>query len=234
VKEQVITLQFIYINRAIRIGYRLCSQEREREREREREIVAYMKGMKIASISVLLCLTIPLLLVILLYMSLSLSGSKQDNPFLPTYELVVAKRSCRVAVFFMSNVIIITIVRGSSAKPSAEDSDCFPSFHHFSVYEEGEDGAKDEAACGEYYFYYSSDVEDGDDEYHGYDGYEGDNDDDGGNDDDDDSEDDDHHQQEMDLERRIEEFIAKNYKQRREETVYERLLCSDGSRTSFM
>jgi hypothetical protein len=176
--------------------------------------------MKIASISVLLlCLTITLLLVILF--SLSLSVSKQHNPFLPTNEFVVVKRSCRVAVFFMFNVIIITIFRGSSAKPSAEDSDWFPSFHRFLVYEEeGEDGAKDEAARGEYYYYYSSDVEDGDDEYHGYDGYEEDNDDDG-SDDDGDSEDDD----DKDLERRIEEFIAMNYKQRREEMVYERLLC---------
>ncbi|GLT72937.1 hypothetical protein SLA2020_448310 [Shorea laevis] len=118
----------------------------------------------------------------------------------------------------MFNVIIITIFRGSSStavKPSTEDFDGFLSFPHF-VYE---------ATCEENCYYCSDIEDDGDDEYHGYDGYDEDNDDDGGSDYGVDSEDDDHHQQEnKDLERRIEEFIAMNYKQRKEELIYERLL----------
>lgn len=175
-------------------------------------------GMKIASVPVLLlCLTTLLFLVILLSLTLS-AVSKQHNPFLPTYEFTfVAKRSGRVAVFFVFNVIVITIFRGSSAlKPSTEDSDWFlSSFPHFVVYEAAADGAKDEATWVDSNDYSCSDIEDGDEYDHGYDGYEEDNDDDSdGSDYDVDSEDD------KDLERRIEEFIAKNYKQRREELIY--------------
>jgi hypothetical protein len=177
-----------------------------------------LTGMKIASVPVLLlCLTTLLFLVILLSLTLS-AVSKQHNPFLPTtYEFtVVAKRSGRVAVFFVFNVIVITIFRGSSVlKPSTEDSEWFlSSFPHFVVYEAA-DGAKAEATWEDHEYYSCSDTEDGDEYDHGYDGYEEDNDDDGdGSDYDVDSEDD------KDLERRIEEFIAKNYKQRREELIY--------------
>ncbi|KAF5453369.1 hypothetical protein F2P56_028274, partial [Juglans regia] len=175
-----------------------------------------LKGMKIASLPVLL-LCLLFLLILLIFLSLSLSVSKQHNIFLSTYEFIVVKKSTRVAVFFMFNVIIITIFRGN-LKPSTEDTDNWLlSFPHI-VYEAGDEATKDETTWQEEYYDEDSDV---DHEYnHGYDGYEEDNDDDAdGGDDGFESEDD--QQDKDDLERRIKEFIAKNYRQRREELMYE-------------
>ncbi|KAG2723359.1 hypothetical protein I3760_02G166900 [Carya illinoinensis] len=175
-------------------------------------------GMKIASLTVLLCHLF--LLILFIFLSLSLLVSKQHNIFLSTYEFIFVKRSTRVAVFFMFNVIIITIYRGN-LKPSTEDTDNWLlSFPHL-LYESDE-ATKEETTWEEEYYDEDSDV---DNEYnHGYDGYEEDNDDDDDGDDDGfDSED----EQVIkdDLERRIEEFIAKNYRQRMEELMYERLVC---------
>lgn len=120
-------------------------------------------------------------------------------------------------MFFLSNVIIIKIFRGSSTtlKPSEElDFDSLPFFSH-SVYEAN--ATADEAACEDCS---DSDTDQDGDEYHGYDGYDEDNDDDG-SDDDLESEDEEDYK---DLERRIEEFISKNYKQRNEEQIHERFL----------
>ena len=166
--------------------------------------------MKIASILVLLlCLLI--LLILLIFLTLSLPVSKQHNPFLSTYEFIVVKKSSRVAVFFIFNVIVITIFRGS-VKPSEGDFDCFLSFPSL-VYELDDDTKEEDY----------SDVEDSD-EYHGSDGYDEDDDDDG-SDDDFDSED----EKVEDLKRRIDDFIAMVNRQRREELIYERLASLHGS-----
>lgn len=171
----------------------------------------------------LLLILCPTILLTFLMISLSrsvLPVSKQHNLFLSTYEFIVVQRSGRVAVFFMFNVIAITNFLGSlKYKPaSTEDSDGFFSFPHL-VY--GDEGTHDEATWKEAYDDVDSDMEDGN-EYHAPDhddeGYDEDSDDDG-SDDELDSED----EEDKDLERRIEEFIAKNYRQRREELIHERL-----------
>uniref|UniRef100_A0A7N2ME42 Uncharacterized protein n=1 Tax=Quercus lobata TaxID=97700 RepID=A0A7N2ME42_QUELO len=173
-------------------------------------------GMKMASIpALLLCLIILLNLVI--FFPLSLSASKQQNPLLSTYEFIVVKKSSRVAVFFVFNVIVITICRGTlSSKPSDGDFDNFLSFPP--IVDEFDDDTKDEAKDEDYD---DSDVDDSD-EYHGDDGYDEDDDDDGERSDDDVDSDD---EQVEDLETRIEDFIAKGHRQWREELIYERLLC---------
>ena len=194
--------------------------------ESERELFLHMRarqyhtetefGMKIASIPALLLYLI-ILLNLLIFFSLSLSASKQHNPLLSTYEFIVEKKPSRVAVFFVFNVLVITICRGSlSSKPSDGDYDYLLSFPPI-VYE-FDDDTKDEAKYGDYD---DSDVDDSD-EYHGDDGYDEDDDDGGeGSDDDVDSDD----EQVEDLETRIEDFIAKGHRQWREELIYERLLC---------
>jgi hypothetical protein len=173
--------------------------------------------MEIASVPVLL-LRPTILLILVILLSMSNSVSKLHDIFLSTYEFIVLKSS-PVARFFMFNVImVIVICHGSNTtvKPSVEDFDWFnslDSFPHF-VYEA--DAIQDELATCEDYDQYSSDADqEDDDEFHGYDGYDEENDDDDDDDDDDGSED----EQEKDLESRIEEFIAMNYKQRSE------LLC---------
>ncbi|XP_041001082.1 transcription elongation factor spt5-like [Juglans microcarpa x Juglans regia] len=173
--------------------------------------------MKIASLPVLL-LCLLFLLILLIFLSLSLSVSKQHNMFLSTYEFIVVKKSIRVVVFFMFNVIIITIFRGN-LKPSAEDTDNWLlSFSHLLVYE-ADEATKDQTTWEEEYYDEDSDV---DHEYnHGYDGYEEDNDDDDDDGGEDGFESKDDQQDKDDLERRIKEFIAKNYRQRREELMYE-------------
>lgn len=161
----------------------------------------------------------------MILLSLSLSVSKQHNPFLSTYESIVVKGSGRVAVFFMFNVIVITIfINGSLNKPSTEDFDWSLSFPHL-VYEA--ENTHDEATW-KTYDHVDSDTEDGNG-YHAStddEGYDEDSDDNGSDDDDDDLDSDEEEQDHKDLERRIEEFIAKNYKQRREELIYERLSFS--------
>ncbi|KAL4621664.1 hypothetical protein ACB092_06G245600 [Castanea dentata] len=165
-----------------------------------------MTGRKIASIPALL-LFLLILLILLIFFSLSLSVSKQHNPFL-SYEFIVVKNSSRVAVFFVFNVIVITIFRGNlSLKPSDGDFDYFLSFPPI-VYE-FDDDTKDEA---KYEDYGDSDVDDSD-KYHGDDdGYDEDDDDDGEGSDD---------EQVEDLETKIEDFIAKGHKQGREELMHD-------------
>ncbi|XP_065631007.1 uncharacterized protein LOC136068171 [Quercus suber] len=174
-------------------------------------------GMKISSINPALLLCLIILLILLIFFSLSLSVSKQHNPFLSTYEFIVVKKSSRVAVFFVFNVIVITICRGSlSFKPSDGDFEYSLSFPP--VVYEFDDDTKAEAKDEDY----DDSAVDDSDEYHGDDGYEEDDDDDGeGSDDDVDSDD----EQVEDLETRIEDFIAKSHRQWREELIYERILC---------
>ncbi|KAK4578554.1 hypothetical protein RGQ29_028589 [Quercus rubra] len=81
-----------------------------------------MKGTKIASIPALLLFLI-IFLILLIFFSLSLSVSKQHNPFLSTYEFIVVKKSSRVAVFFVFNVIVMTIFHGNLNEAKYEDYD---------------------------------------------------------------------------------------------------------------
>ena len=127
----------------------------------------------------------------------------------------------------MFNVIVVTVIYHASSttvKPSVKDFDWFislDSFPHF-VYEA--DATQDELATCEDYDQYSSDADqEDDDEFHGYDGYDEEDDDD---DDDDDNDDDSEDEQEKDLESRIEEIIAMNYKQRTELLCMAAVVCS--------
>lgn len=139
------------------------------------------------------------------------------NLFFSTYEFITGAKSSRVAIFAMFSVIVIAVFSGSSkASPASDfDDDGFfltshPEFHQ--AYS-GEEKENDED--------YDSYNEDEDD-YHGYDGYDEDNDD-GLDTEDVDSEEDEIH--EIDLEKRINEFIANVYKKWSEELIAERLLC---------
>lgn len=114
----------------------------------------------------------------------------------------------------MFNVIIITIFLGSS-KPSAVDFDWIffhpspPVLHETCYYDSPDDDNDDED----------------DDKDHGYDGYDEDNDDDLDTEDVE-SEDD---GIDNDLERKIEEFIAKVNRKWREELLAEKLLCIEAA-----
>ncbi|KAJ0051661.1 hypothetical protein Pint_00256 [Pistacia integerrima] len=119
-----------------------------------------------------------------------------------TYEFIFVAKSKRDAVFVMFNVIIITIFLGSS-KPSAMDFDWF--FNPSPIVHET--------------YYDDSYDDDDDDDCHGHDGYDEDNDDDLGTEDVE-SED----EIDNDLERKIEEFIAKVNSKWREESIAEKLL----------
>ncbi|XP_031269740.1 uncharacterized protein LOC116128183 [Pistacia vera] len=153
-----------------------------------------MKKLAIPKLVYICFLSIPLLLFIFL--------SKHPILFY-TYEFIFVAKSKRDAVFVMFNVIIITIFLGSS-KPSAMDFDWF--FNPFPLVHET-------------YYDDSYDDDDDDDECHGYDGYDEDNDDDLGTEDVE-SED----EIDNDLERKIEEFIAKVNSKWREESIAEKLL----------
>ncbi|KAK2650536.1 hypothetical protein Ddye_018025 [Dipteronia dyeriana] len=160
------------------------------------------------------------------------------NLICSTYEFIIVAKSSRVAVFFTCNVIIITtIFLGSLKSPTGGDSDQLFSLSTTSVLHET-DGAKEKENDGDF------DIDDdggggddGDDddeeeeegeeeeEFHGYDGYDEDNDDDVNAEDVDSEEDDDDEIDSNDLQMRIEEFINKVYKKRKEEIIAERLLC---------
>ncbi|KAB2626733.1 hypothetical protein D8674_020351 [Pyrus ussuriensis x Pyrus communis] len=167
----------------------------------------------------LLCLAIPLILFI--SFSLSLSVSQHHNFLLSTYEFIVVAKSNRVAVFFMFNVIFITIVFGSF-RPSKEE---------FERYEVKNDTKEEETKVDDYYCDYSSDYEEGS-EYYGSDGYDEDEDDDGSYDDDIDSEEFFGEEKDSDLERRTENFIAKVTTKWREELRYDMFMASIESQSS--
>ncbi|KAG7998335.1 hypothetical protein I3843_01G253900 [Carya illinoinensis] len=179
--------------------------------------------MTISSVPVhVLCPTI--LLIFLIFLSSSFSFSIHElNLSLSTYEFIVAKVPSRMAVFFAFNVFIIAIFRVMSFNnPSTEDFDCLIfSFPH--IHEDQEGRAQDDHEATTWADYDNddddqmSDIDDSD-ECHGYDGYDEDNDDDGSDDDDLDSEDD-HEHHYRDLEKRSNEFIARNYMQRRRDEL---------------
>lgn len=162
--------------------------------------------------------------------SLSLTVSKHHNFFLSTYELA---KSSHVVVFFIFNVIVILVFFGSSKSSSTfkeDHCDCYSiSVPNSSAYEVDS------------YDYISEDEEDEEYQYHGYDGYDKDDENDDEDDDDDDDDasyyvfnsDDEYGGEDKDsdsdqLERRIEEFIAKMNCKWREELRYEKLkmICS--------
>ncbi|XP_042499788.1 acidic leucine-rich nuclear phosphoprotein 32 family member E-like [Macadamia integrifolia] len=145
-------------------------------------------------LDVALLLLFSAIISLILFFSFSMSPSvSQDQSFLgSTYELIMKAKSSPVFVFFACNLIVVAIFLESSTS-SYRDFDWFheslSSLDH--VEEEEEEEEKGEATKEDD----DDEDEDEDEEFHGYDGYEEDNDDDG----DDDGE----------LEKRIEEFIAK-------------------------
>ncbi|XVF33492.1 hypothetical protein REPUB_Repub17cG0173100 [Reevesia pubescens] len=151
---------------------------------------------------------------------LSDSVSQYHELLFSTFDFIIVAKSSPVAVFFMFNVIIITVIIGSP-KPISDHQDA--AGHHDLITSapavEYVIDAKDDEENDDSYD--GSDVEDLD-EYHGYDGY----DDIGTEDDHEDCEEDD---KDNDLERRIEEFIAKVTRKWREELLTERLLCITAS-----
>ncbi|KAL6290070.1 hypothetical protein ACE6H2_007580 [Prunus campanulata] len=172
-----------------------------------------MKGMKAVSVPALrflflFCLAIPL--IFLISFPLSLPDSKRHNFLLSTYEFIVVAKSNRVAVFFMFNVIIITLVLGSF-RPSREDLEWYEMENDTKKEASNdEDRCCDDSDCDEGYGYYGSD------------GYDEDEDDDG-SDDDINSEEFFGVEIDTDLERRTEDFIAKVTRKWREELLYEKL-----------
>lgn len=171
----------------------------------------------VLSRSALIGIVVVFLICLHIRFSLSLSISKHHDLFLfPIYKFIFLLKSSRTVVFFAFNVIVIVIIFFSSFKSSFKD-DCdycvsFPT----SAYEANSDG-------NDYYEYYSEDEEE--EYYHGSDGYDEDNDDDDDGsfyafDDDEYVEED----KDIDLERRIEEFISKMNGIWREELRSEKLM----------
>ncbi|XP_021826122.1 uncharacterized protein LOC110767006 [Prunus avium] len=139
-----------------------------------------------------------------------MKDSKRHNFLLSTYEFIVVAKSNRVAVFFMFNVIIITLVLGSF-RPSREDLEWYEMENDTKKEASNdEDRCCDDSDCDEGYGYYGSD------------GYDEDEDDDG-SDDDINSEEFFGLEIDTDLERRTEDFIAKVTRKWREELLYEKL-----------
>ncbi|KAJ7962219.1 hypothetical protein O6P43_017479 [Quillaja saponaria] len=167
---------------------------------------------RIFSISTLvLCFTIVILILFSLFCLPFSDVSKHHNLLLSTYEYITVAKSSRVTVFFMFNVIVLTILL-VSLSPSTRDFDL--------LVHEIFDGKEIHGAIS--FELHSDDThdkdEDDDNEYdHGYDGYEEDNDDDGSSDDDIDSDE----EQDYDLKKRIDEFIAEVNMKRREELIQE-------------
>ncbi|KAF3439977.1 hypothetical protein FNV43_RR18255 [Rhamnella rubrinervis] len=157
--------------------------------------------------------------------SLSLTVSKHHNFFLSTYEYIVVAKSSRMAVFFMFNIITVIVFFGSfKSSLSTFKGDHFDSYNIYSV----PTSSAYEVIDG--YGYSSEDEEDEEYQYSGYDGYD---EDDENEDDDDDASyyvfnsDDEYGGEDEDgdqLERRIEEFIAKMNGKWREEMKHEKLM----------
>ncbi|KAJ9188440.1 hypothetical protein P3X46_003799 [Hevea brasiliensis] len=161
-----------------------------------------------------------LLLFILLSFSLASSISHNRHNLLvsTTYDFIAVGKSSRVSLFFMLSFITITITisLGSSNKPCfAGDFDSFfPSFPL--VYETDKMNQVYEDSD-----VYSDDDDDDDECDHRYDGYEEDNDDDIEQEDVESSDEDEN----KDLEKSIEEFIAKVKQKWGEELLADRLIC---------
>lgn len=141
-------------------------------------------------------------------------------------------------MFFAFNFILMAILLKYAYKPSKEDFDLISFLAPAAEYEgdkakveDCEDKNKDLVLRLEFVELKEESFEDKNydgvsevdgDDFHGYDGYDEDNDDDnGGSFDDSYSED----EKDDDLDRRIEEFIAKNNKKWEEEQLNEKLIC---------
>ncbi|XP_015902786.2 uncharacterized protein LOC107435675 [Ziziphus jujuba] len=176
--------------------------------------------------TVLSCLAILLVFLFWLHIRfpLSLSVSEHHNLFLSssTYEFIFLLKSSRSFLFFVFNVIVIVIIFFGSFKSSFKEdfAYCAVSFPT-SAYEASYDGND------HYCEYYSEDADEDEEYYHGSDGYDEDNE----HDDNDDGsfygfDDDEYGEEEIDidLKRRIEEFISKVNETWREELRSEKLL----------
>ncbi|KAK3194996.1 hypothetical protein Dsin_026306 [Dipteronia sinensis] len=179
---------------------------------------------------VCICFLPLVLLILIFYFSLSsvLNHHKHHhNLICSTYEFIIVAKSSRVAVFVTCNVIIITIFLGSSKSPIEGDSDPLfslsPSVIHVT------EGAIEKENDGDF----DTGDHDEEEEFHGYDGYDEDNDDDVNAEDVDSEEEEDVDSEEeeddeidsSDLQMKVEEFIDKVYKKWKEEIIAERLLC---------
>ncbi|KAK1377067.1 hypothetical protein POM88_033260 [Heracleum sosnowskyi] len=190
--------------------------------------------------------TVPKLLVLLLYLlvhkilfpfSLSLSFHQQQS-LLVSKLASLLKSYNKVVIFFAFHFLLMTIFLGYS-KPSIEEFDFIslidPS-ESSALYDEDKaknEGSRDESSdlvlrveCIEWIDKIAEDencdgvVSDLDsDDFHGYDGYDEENDIDYGSDDDDYGE----YEKDDDLKSRIEEFIAKNNRKWKEEHFSDKL-----------
>lgn len=187
-------------------------------------IQGYDRTMKLVSsvptplVSRTLPLAIPMILLAYSLYS-SLSFSMYQNFLLSTYEFIVVAKPKREFVFFMKFIVVyITInIVFSILRPPKEDLD-----DQYVQLDEVKDYTVLEVSDEDYYHYYKCSDYDEDDNEYDSDGYYEDDDDDGS---DDDINSDDFYGEEMDseeLQRRAEEFIAKNTRKWREEIIYEK------------
>ncbi|KAF5744321.1 hypothetical protein HS088_TW08G00922 [Tripterygium wilfordii] len=181
-----------------------------------------MKKARVSTLAYLLSFQ-PTCLMLLLFLMFSFSVSNHDNLLISTYDAFIEAKSSNLAMFFFLNVVMILILLGS-AKPPAEEFDGLFSFlssaYGFSGSKEKENDHDKELSFetdGDHYSC-SDEGEAGDDENHGCDE---DSDDDNGAEEEDGADDD---CSDSDLERRIEEFIAKVNNTWREEILRERSL----------
>ncbi|KAK9273149.1 hypothetical protein L1049_017956 [Liquidambar formosana] len=170
----------------------------------------------------LFCLTS---LILFIFFSVSFSVSREHHELvISTYKLIRFAKSSPMVVLLVCHVITIAIFLGRSSKePSGADFDWFFS-HPPMVYHAVEDIDGEEETKGnedDNDDNNKKDDEDSDIGNHGCDGYDEDNDD-GSSDDDYDSQ---YEGVDSDLERRIEEFIARVNSKWREELLNEKLLC---------
>ena len=165
-------------------------------------------------------LPLPILMILLAYsLYLSLSFSMYQNFLLSTYEFFVVAKPNREFVFFVFTVVSITInIVFGILMPPTEDLD-----DQYVRLDEVKDYTLLEVSDEDYYHYYKcSDCDEDDNGQYGSDGYYEDDDDDGS---DDDINSDDFYGEAIDseeLQRRAEEFIAKNTRKWREEFIYEK------------
>ncbi|KAF5731664.1 hypothetical protein HS088_TW18G00348 [Tripterygium wilfordii] len=183
-----------------------------------------MKKVRVSTLAYLLSFQTTNCLMLLLFLMFSFSVSKHHNILISTYDVITVAKSSNLSMFFLFNFILIMIFLGSSkppAEPEFDGSFSFPSMEYGFIdsKEKENDNLKeinletDEDEDGE-------EVSDNEND-HGYDGYDEDNEDDTGAEDEDNEDDD---CRDNDLERRIEEFIAKVNNTWREEIQREGLL----------
>ncbi|KAK1376883.1 hypothetical protein POM88_033076 [Heracleum sosnowskyi] len=190
---------------------------------------------------------VPKLLILLLYLlvhkilfpfSLSLSFHQQQS-LLVSKLASLLKSYNKVIIFFAFNFLLMTIFLGYS-KPSIEEFDfisLIDASESSALYDEDQaknEGSRDESSDFvlrvEYIEWIDKKAEDGSydgvisdvdsDDFHGYDGYDEENDIDCGSDDDDDYGE---YEKDDDLTSRIEEFIAKNNQKWKEEHFSDKL-----------